>query len=152
RLIEVRILAIRIALAQGRAGDARSLLADIAFSAPLADYRGSVLEEGPETLDALRSLCAQEGVGDTVRHRLAAVLGTPEPARPDGLTPREREILGLLAAGQTNKEIGRALGTSANTVKFHLKNLYAKLDVTTRVGAAHKAQAAGLTSLPERVG
>ncbi len=52
------------------------------------------------------------------------------------LTPRERELLGKLAGGLTNGEIARELGVSTNTVKFHLRNLYAKLDVRNRAEAA----------------
>lgn len=51
------------------------------------------------------------------------------------LTPRERELLGQLALGLTNNEIAKALGVSPNTVKFHLRNLYEKLDVRNRAEA-----------------
>ena len=48
------------------------------------------------------------------------------------LTRRELEVLSALAAGQTNKEIANELDLSPNTVKFHLKNLFQKLDVHNR--------------------
>ncbi|MCH7834203.1 MAG: response regulator transcription factor [Proteobacteria bacterium] len=48
------------------------------------------------------------------------------------LTKRELEVLSALAAGQTNKQIAAAHGVSPNTVKFHIKNLFEKLDVTNR--------------------
>ena len=48
------------------------------------------------------------------------------------LTRRELEVLSALAAGQTNKEIANELHLSPNTVKFHLKNLFQKLDVHNR--------------------
>jgi len=57
-----------------------------------------------------------------------------------GLTPRECEILDLLASGQSNKELARALGVSPNTVKTHLANLFAKLEVDRRVKAIEKAR------------
>ena len=57
-----------------------------------------------------------------------------------GLTPRECEILDLLASGQSNKELARTLGVSPNTVKTHLANLFAKLDVDRRVKAIEKAR------------
>ena len=50
----------------------------------------------------------------------------------DSLTNREREMLGALAKGATNPEIARQMGISTNTVKFHLKNLYGKLNVYNR--------------------
>lgn len=48
------------------------------------------------------------------------------------LTRRELEVLALLAAGQTNKQIAATQDVSLNTVKFHIKNLYEKLDVRSR--------------------
>lgn len=57
-----------------------------------------------------------------------------------GLTPRECEILDLLATGQSNKELARTLGVSPNTVKTHLASLFAKLEVDRRVKAIEKAR------------
>jgi DNA-binding CsgD family transcriptional regulator len=57
-----------------------------------------------------------------------------------GLTPRECEILALLAAGQSNKEMARSLGISPNTVKTHIARLYEKLEVQRRVQAVEKAR------------
>ena len=57
-----------------------------------------------------------------------------------GLSPRECEILGLLASGASNKELARTLGISPNTVKTHLARLYEKLEVQKRVQAIEKAR------------
>jgi DNA-binding CsgD family transcriptional regulator len=76
---------------------------------------------------------------------------TPRPAggaferndaaiRSLGLTARECEILGLLASGQSNKEMGRTLDISPNTVKTHIARVYEKLDVQRRVQAIEKAR------------
>jgi len=54
-------------------------------------------------------------------------------ARSAGISPREAEIARLLAAGKTNREIGETLCISNNTVKTHVKNIYAKLGVRNRV-------------------
>ena len=51
------------------------------------------------------------------------------------LSEREHEILGLLNHGLANKEIARSVGVSEATVKFHLRNLYGKLGVNSRVMA-----------------
>lgn len=51
------------------------------------------------------------------------------------LTPRERELLAVLADGWTNLQIATRTGISENTVKYHLKNLYDKLDVRNRAMA-----------------
>lgn len=60
------------------------------------------------------------------------------------LTPRETEILGLLAEGQSNKAIARNLGISDGTVKLHVKAILRKLDVHSRVEAAVMAVQRGL--------
>ena len=52
------------------------------------------------------------------------------------LTPREREILDLVADGKTNAEIAESLWVSRGTVRKHLDNVYAKLGVHTRTAAA----------------
>jgi two-component system, NarL family, nitrate/nitrite response regulator NarL len=66
------------------------------------------------------------------------------PAPPSGegvsgLTPRETEVLSLLAAGRSNKEIGRALSLQEITVKLHVRNIFRKLHVRNRVQAANAA-------------
>jgi len=63
----------------------------------------------------------------------------------DILTAREREVIGLLAQGMTNKEIASALFITTNTVKRHLKAIFEKLDVHTRSAAAAKAVDAGVS-------
>jgi len=57
-----------------------------------------------------------------------------------GISDREYEVLELLAAGHSNKEIADSLFVSTNTVKTHLANLYSKLEVTRRTQAVHKAK------------
>lgn len=52
------------------------------------------------------------------------------------LTPRELEVLALLAQGQTNKEISCHLGIAVRTTNHHVENIYVKLGVNTRAGAA----------------
>jgi DNA-binding NarL/FixJ family response regulator len=54
------------------------------------------------------------------------------------LTPREREVLELLALGAANKQIALSLGMTEHTVKFHLAGIFRKLDVTNRTEAATK--------------
>jgi DNA-binding NarL/FixJ family response regulator len=51
------------------------------------------------------------------------------------LTTREQAVLGLLAAGQSNREIADALGISDGTVKIHVRHLFTKLEVTSRTKA-----------------
>ncbi len=60
----------------------------------------------------------------------------PAAADHDRLTPREREILGFLTKGASNKEIARALDLAESTVKIHIQGILKKLGMTSRVQAA----------------
>ena len=70
---------------------------------------------------------------------------TPERANlPDGLTAREAEVLGLIAAGFTNREIAERLVISETTVKKHINHLFAKIDARDRAAAINYANQHGL--------
>lgn len=62
------------------------------------------------------------------------------PGRDTGLTERESELLALLPAGMTNRELGEHLHVSENTIKSHLRRLFAKLGVRNRAQAAALAR------------
>lgn len=57
-----------------------------------------------------------------------------------GITPREHEVLGLIASGRSNKEIARQLQLSPNTVKTHVARLYGKLEAARRTEAVLRAR------------
>ena len=67
-----------------------------------------------------------------------------EAAQQQLLTAREREILGLMAAGMTNPQIAAQLVIGAGTVKTHTLNIYRKLEVANRTQAIVRAQELGL--------
>lgn len=85
-----------------------------------------------------------------LRRVIAGELVFPERTRatshagPVELTDRQRDVLRMLARGQSNKEIAGTLGVAENTVKVHLAALYKTLGVTRRTGALLKAQSLGL--------
>jgi len=70
----------------------------------------------------------------------AAFVRNDAAIRALGLSPRECEILALLASGQSNKGLARGLGVSPNTIKTHVARVYEKLDVANRVQAIEKAR------------
>ncbi len=70
---------------------------------------------------------------------------TPPPERPASrLSEREREVLGLIARGSTNREIAARLHLSAYTIKEHTSALYRKLEVRNRAEAVRRAERLGL--------
>lgn len=77
-----------------------------------------------------------------MRRKVGQQISEPPPA--EQLTPRELEVLRLLATGQTNREIGARLGISPGTVKSHVERLIAKLAVSSRTEAAVYALRLGL--------
>ena len=80
----------------------------------------------------------------------AVVLPTVASPRADGdvpLTPRELEVLGLLAEGASNKMIARRLGISVHTAKFHVGSLLDKLDAVGRTDAVAHAARLGVINL-----
>ncbi|MET8292908.1 response regulator transcription factor [Streptomyces sp. NPDC005180] len=116
-----------------RAGAAGYLYKDIDPDALAGAIRsvhaGHVLLQ-PEVAEAL--LAAQDDQG--------------APAgRPGSLTDREREVLGLIADGRSNREIARALVLSEKTVKTHVSNILMKLDLSDRTQAALWAVRHGIT-------
>ncbi len=75
---------------------------------------------------------------------------TAEPSTETvGLTRREREILLLIAEGRTNKQVAKMLWVTEQTVKFHLANIFRKLDVSNRTQASRWAYAHGLLASTE---
>jgi DNA-binding NarL/FixJ family response regulator len=72
--------------------------------------------------------------------------GVPQPTHAK-LTGREREILLLVARGQSNKQIALALAITERTVKFHVSKILRKLDASNRAEAVQKALTAGLIVL-----
>ncbi len=80
-----------------------------------------------------------------VRVRDDSPFAANETARKDlGITPREHEILVLIAEGLSNREIGERLFVSENTVKTHSSRLFDKMDVGRRVQAVQKGRELGL--------
>jgi DNA-binding NarL/FixJ family response regulator len=99
---------------------------------------------------AVRAAAAGQAVLDPeVQQRLVAAAGAGVPvgverAAPDGLTPREVEVLALIAAGLSNREIAGRLYLSEATVKSHINRLFAKTGVRDRAQAVQYAYRRGI--------
>ena len=103
-----------------------------------AGARGYVLKDAP--LDALvRALQTVAGGSMYIDPALADVLIKAMPGRDLGLTPRERDVLRLLADGHSNESIGRELFISPDTARTQLGTAMAKLGVSTRTHAVAAA-------------
>ena len=113
---------------------------DDLLGAMKAGARGYVLKgvSGGELIRILRSVHAGEvyvapGLAWGMLHELTR----PRPSGPfDELTPREREVLELVAAGLSNAEVGGRLGIAEKTVKHYMTSILGKLQVGSRVEAA----------------
>ena len=92
-----------------------------------------------EIVSAIHSATSdQPVVSDVIRHQLERIKAGPS------LTPRQREVLNLVAKGFSNKEIGRLLGTGEDAIKKHLKTIYAVINVANRAEATNFAIASGI--------
>jgi LuxR family transcriptional regulator, maltose regulon positive regulatory protein len=106
------------------------------------------LEEGPAVARLARA--AAESLGTDSGSALSVALGSPSPSRAAPrqpavtMTDREQSVLRFLPSHLTNAEIARECLMSVNTVKAHLKNIYAKLGVSTRASAVERARLLGL--------
>ncbi|MFF8279220.1 LuxR C-terminal-related transcriptional regulator [Streptomyces lateritius] len=100
-------------------------------------------------LAAARATFERLGAAPDARRAAALLAGRPgtRGTLPGGLTSREAEVLRLVAAGRTNKDIARTLVISEHTVARHLNNIFAKLDVTSRAAATAYAYAHDLAEV-----
>ncbi len=147
------------ALAHDRLGEheaAGTLLLRAIEQGAEAGLARTFLDEGETLTGLLRQLQQRDDIGETARSFLAETLGTPVSAQGSGiagaaepgvetpLTGREIEIVGLVAAGMSNKRIALTLQISVETVKWNLKNIFAKLGVPSRYDAMIWARRHGL--------
>src|SRR5690606_1617465 len=104
--------------------------------------------DGNELRRAVRAAAAgQVQLAPEAASRLMNELRQPE--QPPTLTEREIDVLKLVAAGRSNKEIGSALEIGERTVKTHVSSIMGKLGVQSRTQAALYAVHAGLVSQPD---
>ncbi len=113
---------------------------------------GYVLKE--EAADVLARAIRAVVQGDTwfsraVVEKMASLAIQEQPAGAVVLSERERQVLQLVVAGETDRQIGHVLGLAERTVRHYLQSIYSKLGVGTRVEAAVHAVSMGLVKEPE---
>jgi len=127
------------------------------IAAPAGVYQ-SILDVGPDIGDLLHAVCddAQNTAqtNETIAYANHLLHGWRTLYQPGGnrqrdtergsLSSREREIVDLIARGQSNKEIANTLGIGAETVKSHMKSIFMKLGVDKRAQAVARARDLGL--------
>jgi NarL family two-component system response regulator LiaR len=118
---------------------------DLVFSSIRAGASGYLLKEVTATQLANSIRAVADGfslIYPSVARRVLDEFGrlrSSAPSEPDvysDLTPREREVLRLIASGRANKEIAAQLGITERTVKTHISNIFSKLELTDRTQAA----------------
>ncbi|MEU1470893.1 response regulator transcription factor [Streptomyces sp. NPDC005761] len=127
------------------------------FPALRAGARGYLTKDagGDEIVRAIQAVLSGEaGLSPTIQRRLVEqVTEGPRPRSggaelPDGMTPREAEVLVLIAEGMSNAEIARRLHISQATVKSHINNLFAKGGLRDRAQAVRYAYVRGIAQPP----
>ena len=108
--------------------------------------------DASDVVDAIRAAVAGEvRLDPAVAAALALSLRTPASSA-ETLTPREREVITLVAEGRTNREIGKRLGVAERTARTHVSNILAKLGLASRTQAAMWAVREGLVDAAETAG
>jgi LuxR family maltose regulon positive regulatory protein len=151
--IAIRLSAVQ--LSAGKVAEAVSRFRRVLAACAAAGLYQTVLDEGPVIFELLRTTQESGNVKtDLIPYvdRLAADLQragqdrSPASDAPilSALSPRETDILTLIAEGLSNKEIARSLYIGPETVKSHLKSVFSKLGVEKRAQAVSRAQTLGL--------
>jgi LuxR family maltose regulon positive regulatory protein len=117
----------------------------------------SIVDHGPAVGELLRQIPRQSAVREYARELLALLVAEEREealveSRPAGegtalvepLTPRELEVLAIIATGASNAEIARELYIAVNTVKTHITHIFGKLGVTRRTEAVARGRELGL--------
>lgn len=105
----------------------------------------SFVDEGKAVAELLRKLPLDDPRLKAYReHLLSAFAQAPVQPLPEGISPRELEVLKLIASGASNPEICEQLGITANTLKRHINSLFGKLGVDSRTRALVAAKELGL--------
>ncbi len=128
--------------AQGKQDAALKAVAEALLIGEKGGFARSFMDMGGPLLP-LQKTAAAQGITPDYTHYLLTQLTTPpvpQIPKPDALSERELEVIRLIAAGLKNQDIADQLVISLNTVLYHTKNIYSKLNVTHRTQAVQRAR------------
>ncbi|TGN40200.1 response regulator [Marinobacter confluentis] len=117
------------------------------FPALRAGARGYLLKQQPqaELARRLSGLIEDEPpLSPSVARRVLATFAPPDTSSQPDLTPREQEVLELIAKGFTLAQVGQALGITRHTTAGYVKSVYRKLEVSSRAEATREAMRMGM--------
>ncbi|RQR43651.1 hypothetical protein DIE21_35000 [Burkholderia sp. Bp9140] len=153
--VEIRLLRA-VALQHSTNSDVSNLFKESASLARASGMIRTLLETHPDIMERMKEVthCSDFELDKLLPTRtvgdLRALSETHDTTKHDGvyanalLTPKEREILSLIATNMSNKQIAVVLDISAGTVKWHVKNIFAKLDAGTRGHAVKRGRLLGI--------
>ena len=149
--LRLEVMALRALVLDRRGEDGRPLMLEAITLAQAFGLARTFVDAHPLIAEWMRRL-AEEGGDDATRGMVVPRSLRPQPARESVpralpsmvLTPKERAVLELLARNLSNKEIALALSVGEETVKWHLKNLFGKLEAGSRKHVVRRAHLLGL--------
>ncbi|PJO59438.1 LuxR C-terminal-related transcriptional regulator [Burkholderia pseudomallei] len=153
----IESMALRAFVLEQTGADGRALLAEAMDLARTFHLTRTLADAHPAVADWARRALDQASVAGggaraaprVVRPAQRPKAGSPRAVPSVVLTPKEREILELLGRNLSNKEIALAMTVGEETVKWHLKNLFGKLDASSRKHAVRRALVLGLLESAE---
>lgn len=151
QLLRIRTLQAMIEFETGNTAAARAAIGDAVAQAAPEGYVRTFLDEGERVTPLLSLALGPGGAHHAYVTSLLEAAGSPHieaPAHLNGLegmlSPRERDVMELVAGGFSNREIGDALFISEETVKTHLRRIFEKLNVSSRTQAIHRTRQLGM--------
>jgi LuxR family maltose regulon positive regulatory protein len=149
RVVEIQLLQALAMQEVGNVAGARAALSECLTLAAFEDYARVFLDEGQHMRSLLTQWLAHADNDSSQKYvtRLLTYFDTEAPPTGgliDPLSPRELEVLHLIALGKTNREIARQLVVAPGTIKAHTSNIYRKLDVANRTEAVARARQLGI--------
>ncbi len=150
-LLTIHVLRAMAETECGNRAQAQAALGDALELGVAEGFVRSFLDEGPGVIPLIRQVALAPGTHqayavtllEAAGEAVAKPEGQPSP-EPGVLSPRERDVMRLVASGLSNRDVGDALFISEETVKTHMRRIFEKLEVSSRTQAINRSQQLGL--------